>query len=71
MIETTVATPINDMVRSAGRLLHPLSGSTGSRRKTYRHLGSAASTVHQGGAQNTVHEGTDQRHAEYIPCRHQ
>ena len=34
----------------AGRLLQPLLESTGSRRKTHRHLGTEAPAVHQGGA---------------------
>ena len=35
------------MVRTAGRLLHSMLDSTSRRRKTYWHLGAAASAAHK------------------------
>ena len=44
------------MVRTAGRLLHPLPDSTVSRRKAYRHLWPAAPAIHKGGVQTLYTE---------------
>lgn len=71
-METTIYDESNGLwYKLRGRLLHPLPGSTGSRRTAYRHLGTAAPSVHQEGAQSPVHGTADQRQAEYISCRHQ
>ncbi len=59
------------MIQTEGRLLHFISGSTGSRRTPHRDFRTAPSAVHQEGGQSPVHGAADQRQAECLSCQHQ